>query len=306
MDRLVPAWMQRLRHYYVRHQPKHERNTPHGARRNIQRHYDLSNELFALFLDETMTYSRRCFEHRTTTLADAQQRKIDRCSTPPASGRAAGCSRSAPAGATLAVRAARRGATVTTLTLSEEQAVVARQRADAAGVAGPGRRAAARLPRRRGQYDADRQRGDDRGGRRASTGRRTSATLDRLLAPGGRVGLQAILLEHERMLATPRPVHLDHKYIFPGGALPSVRADRGDRAPTHRAAHRPSVDASAPTTPRTLRVWRERFDAHADAVDALGFDETFRRMWDFYLAYCEAGFATGYLDVVQIVLSSGT
>ena len=54
---------------------------------------------------------------------------------------------------------------------------------------------------------------------------------------------------------------------------------------------------------RTLRAWRERFDAHADEVDALGFDGTFRRMWDFYLAYCEAGFATGYLDVAQLVLA---
>ena len=114
--------------------------------------------------------------------------------------------------------------------------------------------------------------------------------------------MQAILLEHERMLATLDQYTWISKYIFPGGALPSLRAieeivrdDTGLRVDV--------VDAFGADYARTLRRWRQRFDAHAREVDALGFDATFRRMWDFYLAYCEAGFATGYLDVVQIVLS---
>jgi len=77
MNRLVPAWMQRLRHFYVQHQPSAERNTKAGARANIQRHYDLSNDLFALFLDETMTYSCARFGRPDEGLADAQLRKID-------------------------------------------------------------------------------------------------------------------------------------------------------------------------------------------------------------------------------------
>jgi cyclopropane-fatty-acyl-phospholipid synthase len=103
------------------------------------------------------------------------------------------------------------------------------------------------------------------------------------------------------MLATLDQYTWISKYIFPGGALPSMRAIEAivrDQTTLSVA----SVDAFGADYARTLRIWREQFDAHAREVDALGFDATFRRMWDFYLAYCEAGFATGYLDVVQIVL----
>jgi cyclopropane-fatty-acyl-phospholipid synthase len=301
MDRLVPAWMQRLRHYYVRHQPTGERNTPTGARANIQRHYDLSNELFALFLDETMTYSCARFGAPDESLADAQRRKIDALLD--ATGVSLG-SRVLEIGTgwgTLAVRAAQRGATVTTLTLSEEQAVVARERARRAGVAG---RVDVQLRDYRdveGRYDAivSVEMIEAVGVEYWATYFRT---LDRALVPGGKAGVQAILLEHERMLATLDQYTWISKYIFPGGALPSLRAieeivrdDTGLRVE--------AVDAFGADYARTLRLWRERFDAHAREVDALGFDATFRRMWDFYLAYCEAGFATGYLDVVQIVLS---
>ena len=119
MDALVPAWMQRLRHFYVRHQPTAERNTAAGARANIQRHYDLSNDLFALFLDETMTYSSRAFDAPGESLgrrAAAQDRRAARRHR--RRPRQPRCSRSAPAGARWRSRAAQRGATVTTLTLS--------------------------------------------------------------------------------------------------------------------------------------------------------------------------------------------
>jgi cyclopropane-fatty-acyl-phospholipid synthase len=301
MDKLVPAWMQRLRHHYVRHQPTHERNTRRGARVNIQRHYDLSNELFTLFLDDTMTYSCARFGHADESLADAQRRKVDTLLD--ATGVRLG-SRVLEIGTgwgTLAVRAAQRGATVTTLTLSEEQAVVARQRARRAGVAA---RVDVQLRDYRdveGRYDAivSVEMIEAVGAEYWSTYFRT---LDRALAPGGKVGVQAILLAHDRMLATRDQYTWISKYIFPGGALPSLRAIeeivRDDTGLQVEAVHAFGTDYA-----RTLRAWRERFDAHAREVDALGFDATFRRMWDFYLAYCEAGFATGYLDVAQILLS---
>jgi cyclopropane-fatty-acyl-phospholipid synthase len=301
MDRLVPAWMQRLRHHYVRHQPSSERNTRTGARDNIRRHYDLSNDLFALFLDETLTYSCARFSHPGESLADAQRRKIDVLLDK--TGVALG-SRVLEIGTgwgALAVRAAQRGASVTTLTLSDEQAVVARQRAARAGVAG---RVDVQLRDYRdveGRYDAivSIEMIEAVGYEYWPT---YFATLDRSLAPGGKVGVQAIVLAHDRMLATRDQYSWISKYIFPGGALPSLRAieeivrrDTGLRID--------SVEAFGADYARTLRGWRERFDAHAREVDALGFDATFRRMWDFYLAYCEAGFATGYLDVAQVVLS---
>ncbi|HLM17646.1 MAG TPA: cyclopropane-fatty-acyl-phospholipid synthase family protein [Acidimicrobiia bacterium] len=301
MDKLVPAWMQRLRRFYVRHQPKSERNTKTGARTNISRHYDLSNELFALFLDETMTYSSARFTTPDESLADGQRRKVD--SLLDATGVGLGC-RVLEIGTgwgALAERAAQRGATVTTVTLSAEQAAVARERVQRAGVAG---RVDVQLRDYRdveGRYDAilSVEMIEAVGHEYWAT---YFTTLDRALAPGGKIGVQAILLAHDRMLATLDQYTWISKYIFPGGALPSLRAIE-DIVREHTGLHVGAVDAFGADYAHTLRAWRERFDAHAREVDALGFDATFRRMWDFYLAYCEAGFATGYLDVAQIVLT---
>ena len=200
----------------------------------------------------------------------------------------------------LAVQAAQRGATVTTLTLSPEQAVVARERAQRAGVAN---RVDVQLRDYReveGTYDAivSVEMIEAVGLEYWPT---YFITLDRALEAGGRIGVQAILLADERMLATRDQYTWISKYIFPGGALPSRRAiEEIVRDRTHLVID--SVTAFGADYAWTLRSWRERFDADAAEVDALGFDATFRRMWGFYLAYCEAGFATGYLDVAQIVL----
>jgi cyclopropane-fatty-acyl-phospholipid synthase len=302
MDKLVPAWMQRLRHYYVRHQPKAERNTRSGARDNIRRHYDLSNELFALFLDETMTYSSARFDGADGSLADAQRRKIDCLLDATGVGLGTSVLEIGTGWGTLAVQAAQRGATVTTLTLSEEQAVIARERAEHAGVTG---RVDVQLRDYRdveGTFDAvvSVEMIEAVGAEYWTT---YFTTLERVLAPGGRIGVQAILLAHERMLATLDQYTWISKYIFPGGALPSLRAIE-EIVRDHTALSIDVVDAFGADYARTLRAWREQFDAHAREVAALGFDATFRRMWAFYLAYCEAGFATGYLDVAQIVMSA--
>jgi cyclopropane-fatty-acyl-phospholipid synthase len=305
MNTLVPAWMQRLRRYYVRRQPTTERNTRAGARANIHRHYDLSNDLFALFLDETMTYSCARFagpdgiSHEE--LADAQRRKIDVLLDATGVGLGTRLLEVGTGWGELAVRAAQRGARVTTVTLSEEQAASARRRARRAGVEP---RVEVQLCDYRdieGRYDTivSVEMIEAVGHEYWGT---YFATLDRALVPGGRVGIQAILLAHDRMLATLDQYTWISKYIFPGGALPSLRAIE-ETARDHTRLRVESVDAFGLDYARTLRVWRERFDAHSREVDALGFDARFRRMWDFYLAYCEAGFATGYLDVAQIVLS---
>ena len=127
------------------------------------------------------------------------------------------------------------------------------------------------------------------------------AALDRYLAPGGRIGLQAITMTHDRMLATRRTYTWIHKYIFPGGQLPSITAieDCLDRTRL-RITGREDFGAHYA---ETLRIWRERFAAHAEEVAGLGFDEVFRRMWTFYLCYSEAGFRAGYIDVSQLTLA---
>ena len=295
----VPAWMQTLRRFYVRHQPPTEENTRHGARRNIARHYDLSNELFALFLDESMTYSSAWFEPGAT-LEAAQLAKIDRLLDATRVGPTTRVIEIGTGWGALAIRAAQRGAQVRTLTISHEQQVLARQRAQAAGVDD---RMMVELCDYRdveGSYDAvlSVEMIEAVGERYWPT---FFTSLDRVLAPGGAVGLQAILLGHERMLATRHQYTWVHKYIFPGGALPSVEAIEAvlTRHTRLRITDQSHFGAHYATT---LQCWRERFMARSDEMHSLGFDSAFQRMWEFYLAYCEAGFASEYLDVAQFVL----
>ena len=124
-------------------------------------------------------------------------------------------------------------------------------------------------------------------------------TVDRLLAPGGRFGLQAITMPHHRLQATKSSYTWIHKYIFPGGLIPSLEAIDETLADhtTMEVVARRSVGLDYA---ETVRRWRGTFLAREPEVRALGFDETFVRMWDFYLAYSEAGFATRYLDDFQL------
>ena len=301
VDSLVPPWMQKLRRFYVRRQPPHEENTRHGARANIQRHYDLSNDLFALFLDESMSYSCALYEPGDT-LETAQERKIDRILDAVRAGPGARLLEIGSGWGALAIRAAKRGASVTTLTISREQQHEARRRVADAGVAD---RVDVELRDYRdatGAYDAvvSVEMIEAVGERYWPV---YFESIERLLAPGGRAGIQAIVLEHARMVATRSQYTWIHKYVFPGGALPSVRAIEQTLA-AHTRLRVSDRFHLGPDYATTLREWRARFDAHAAEVDAIGFDHTFRRMWDFYLAYCEAGFATGYLDDVQLVLEA--
>ena len=127
--------------------------------------------------------------------------------------------------------------------------------------------------------------------------------LQRLVRPGGRIGLQAITMPHDRMLATRDNYTWIHKYVFPGGLIPSVTAIEQCLA-AHTGLRVTERIAFGADYARTLAHWRQTFLANWRTVAGLGFDETFRRMWEFYLAYCEAGFRVGYLDVQQIALSA--
>jgi cyclopropane-fatty-acyl-phospholipid synthase len=126
-------------------------------------------------------------------------------------------------------------------------------------------------------------------------------TVDRLLAPGGVVSIQAITMAHERVLATRRSFGWIQKYIFPGGLIPSLRAIEDTLAAhtTLRVVQRRELREHYA---RTLRLWRERFIEASPLIRAHGFDETFSRLWQFYLAYSEAGFRSGYLGVSQLQL----
>ncbi|OKI00249.1 cyclopropane-fatty-acyl-phospholipid synthase [Streptomyces sp. CB02923] len=301
---LVPASLQRLRGLWAPRRPQEQHNTPGGSRDNIRHHYDLSNDLFAVFLDETLSYSSAVFRALPAgpgLLADAQHRKIDRLLDLAEVREGNRVLEIGTGWGELAIRAAARGAHVTSLTLSREQRDWARARIAAAGLT---ERVSVELRdyrEARGTYDA------------VVSVEMIEAvgaefwpvyfrTLDERLAPGGRAALQAITMPHGRLLASRSTYTWIQKYIFPGGLLPSVEAVAGT-VRDHTRLTLARRDAYGAHYAETLRLWRERFTERADDVAALGFDATFRRMWTFYLAYSEAGFRSGYLDVQQYLLT---
>lgn len=303
---LVPRPLQRLRRLWALRRPDAQANTPEGARDNISHHYDLSNDLFATFLDETLTYSAavfRGFPAEQELLPAAQHRKIDRLLDLAAVGPHTRLLEIGTGWGELAIRAAERGARVVTVTLSQEQQALALARVDEAGFSD---RIEIRLLDYRqvtGEYDAI-----------VSVEMIEAVgeeywpvyfrTLEERLAPGGRIALQAITMPDERLRAGSTTYTWIQKYIFPGGLLPSADAiERVTAAHTGLLTERRI--SFGMHYAETLRLWRERFAERADEVGALGFDATFRRMWTFYLAYSEAGFRSGYLDVQQILLTRG-
>jgi cyclopropane-fatty-acyl-phospholipid synthase len=308
---LVPTPLQRLRRLAVRRQPAADEQTKAGARRNIGRHYDLSNEFFALFLDETMTYSSALFEttpqgspiFADRLLAQAQRRKIDRLLDQARVGPGSRLLEIGTGWGQLAIQAAERGATVRTVTISARQHELAARRVAEAGLAD---RVSVELRDYRdvtGGYDAicSVEMIEAVGDRYWDT---YFGKLDELLAPGGRIALQSITMPHDRMMASRRTYTWILKYIFPGGLIPSVTAIEDS---LRRRTGLRVVDQHdfGPHYARTLQLWRDRFNTSRDEVLALDFDEVFIRMWEFYLCYAEAGFLAGYLNVSQLTLERG-
>jgi cyclopropane-fatty-acyl-phospholipid synthase len=304
MSTLIPPKLQRLRTAVLHARPSSQDNTVDGARDNIHRHYDLSNELFTLFLDESMTYSAALFDGDPTEnpadLTSAQHRKIDRLLDIAGVGEGSRVLEIGTGWGELAIRAAGRGAHVTTVTISTEQAELANKRVYEAGLS---ELVEVRLQDYRevtGVFDAvvSVEMVEAVG---ANHWAEYFAAISNLLAPGGRAGLQAITMPHDRMLASMDTYTWIVKYIFPGGLVPSVRAIREN------------VDAAGLQISselnfglhyaETLRRWRQMFEARSAEVHELGFDEVFCRMWSLYLAYSEAGFRSKYLDVVQFGLT---
>jgi cyclopropane-fatty-acyl-phospholipid synthase len=274
------------------------RNTVRQARKNIASHYDLSNDLYRLFLDDSLTYSSAVFAHPTQPLEEAQRTKYERVAD--LAGVRPGMhvlEIGSGWGAFAMYLAGERGARVTTITISEEQAALARERVAAAGLSD---RVSVELRDYRemsGQFDAI-----------VSIEMLEAVgheyfpaffeACDRVLRRGGRIGLQSITYPDTAYEQQRRGANWIQKYIFPGGLLPSL-------AVIERATHRTSllvtgVSDIGPHYAPTLRAWRERFLSNGEAVRSLGFDDRFLRMWEYYLALCEAGFSTGIFQDLQI------
>jgi len=303
---LVPEPLQRLRAIIDQRIPTSHENTLGGSRDNVRAHYDLSNELFEAFLDPTMSYSAAWFDESesvltATGLQEAQLRKIDGVLDYAGVGPGTRLLEIGTGWGALAIRAGQRGAQVTTVTISAEQLAFATERVAEAGLSD---RVDLRLQDYRevdGEFDAivSVEMIEAVGEAYWPT---YFATIDRLLAPGGIVSIQAITMAHERVLATRRSFSWIQKYIFPGGIIPSMESIDQTLA-THttlRVTRRRELGAHYA---RTLHLWRQRFNEQWPQIHRLGFDETFHRMWEFYLAYCEAGFAVGYLGVSQLQMT---
>ncbi len=297
---LIPPVLQRFRPLTVVRQPRSQRNSIAQARRNVSDHYDLSNDLFAEFLDETLTYSSALFESLPASAHDlpaAQHRKIDRLLDAAHVGPGSTVLEIGTGWGELCLRAAGRGAQVRSITLSAEQQRLATARVAAAGLRDRVDIELCDYRDVKGSYDAvvSVEMLEAVGYQYWPT---YFATLDQLVAAGGRVSIQTITMPHDRMLASRGTYTWIQKYIFPGGLIPSTESVIGI---TERHTRLRTVDMFSlrPHYAETLRLWRERFTGRRDAVTALGFDEVFHRMWELYLAYSEAGFRSGYLDVYQ-------
>ncbi|OLZ46281.1 SAM-dependent methyltransferase [Amycolatopsis keratiniphila] len=296
MATLIPPLLQRFRRFVDRGHPDGEENSVEGARSNIHRHYDLSNDLFGAFLDPSMMYSSALFGP-DDDLTAAQHRKIDSVLDYAGVREGSTVLEIGTGWGELSIRAAARGAQVTSLTISEEQAKLATERIAAAGFAD---RVDVRLCDYRdssGEYDAvvSVEMIEAVGEAYWPT---FFETIGKRLKPGGRLGLQAITMDHERMLAAARSYTWMHKYIFPGGLIPSTTSVEQGLL-EHARLRLEGVREFGQDYARTLRLWRERFTQRWGEITELGFDDVFKRMWEFYLAYSEAGFRSGYLKVHQ-------
>ncbi|WP_144576510.1 cyclopropane-fatty-acyl-phospholipid synthase family protein [Agrobacterium sp. DE0009] len=270
-------------------------NTKRGSRRNIEAHYDLGNEFYRQWLDSSMLYSSAIFDDTTKTLETAQLRKLDRIAeklqlTGGESVLEIGCGWGA-----LAIHlATHSGSNVTGITLSPSQlqwatsAVVKAEKTASIDL---------RLQDYRdvnGQFD------------RIVSIEMFEAVgeaywpsyfeaLKRCLKPGGRAVLQIISIDEDRFDTYRRKADFIQKYVFPGGFLPSDSAL--EKAVGKAGMKLTDKELFGQSYARTLADWRHRFHAKWQTISLLGFDERFRRLWDYYLCYCEAGFIEGTINV---------
>jgi len=289
---LVRAYEQ-LRHWL-------RSNTRRGARRNIAYHYDLGNEFYARWLDPSMTYSSALFTGQGEDLAQAQANKYaaicDRIGVQPGDHiLEIGCGWGGFAEYAIREREAR----VTGLTLSREQQAYARRRLFEAGLADRAEIVLRDYRDERGVYDgiASIEMFEAVGERYWPAYFRT---LRERLRPGAMAGLQIITIADGLFSQYRRQTDFIQKYIFPGGMLPSPAALRSE-AERAGLALLGSIEFGESYS-RTLREWRERFQNQWDDIRALGFDERFSRMWNFYLASCAACFMARTTDVTQMSL----
>jgi cyclopropane-fatty-acyl-phospholipid synthase len=294
-----PAWMslllRRLFHLL-------RRNTRLGSRRNILAHYDLGNDFYGLFLDGTMTYSCGIFESESASLEQASLAKYDRiCRRLRLEPKDRVVEIGGGWGGFAVYAAENFGCHVTTTTISDSQYQYA---VEMIGRKGLSKRVEILKKDYRdisGQFDklVSIEMIEAVGHEFVDTFFKTCSNL---LKPEGIMALQAITITDQRYRQHVRDADFIKRYIFPGSCLTAVSnvCDVVTRATDLRLIHMEDI---TPHYARTLRCWRERFLNRIDQVRKMGFPESFIRMWEFYLCYCEGAFRERYIGDVQMVLS---
>ena len=293
-DKPIARFVQSVRHWF-------NRNTRKQARRNIYAHYDIGNSFYSAWLDPSMTYSSAIFEDDTKDLTAAQNNKYRRLAEainlqPGQTVLEIGCGW----GGFAEYAAKHYDAKVVGLTISTEQRDFALKRMQAAGLNEKVEIRFQDYRDERGQYD------------RIASIEMIEAVGEQFwpqyftqlrdrLVPGGYAGIQAITIQDKFFNAYRREVDFIQRYVFPGGMLPSpqVLKSLGDKFGVPVIRERIFGEDYA----KTLATWRDNFRAAWPNLMPLGFDERFRRLWEYYLAYCEAGFLSGNIDVRQVVFA---
>ncbi|MEM9801855.1 MAG: cyclopropane-fatty-acyl-phospholipid synthase family protein [Planctomycetota bacterium] len=277
-------------------------NTRRGAKRNISAHYDLSNDFFSLFLDPSMTYSSAVYERPDATLEEAQTAKIDRLCERLRLGPDDHLLEIGSGWGAFAARAASAfGCRVTTTTISREQYAHARERIARAGLEDRVDVVLKDYRDLEGTFSkiVSVEMIEAVGARHYES---FFSTCQRLLAPGGALAMQAITIHDRHFERARRAVDFIQRHIFPGSCIPSVSAlvDAARDASDMRLVQ--LEDVGAHYVP-TLREWRDRLRSRRDEAQALGFDDTFLRLFDFYFSYCEGGFAERHISVAHMVFA---
>ncbi|MGD2186787.1 MAG: cyclopropane-fatty-acyl-phospholipid synthase family protein [Desulfobacterales bacterium] len=278
------------------------KNTQSGSRKNIIAHYDLGNDFYRLFLDETLTYSCGIFERDDSTLKDASMAKYERiCQKLELDPNDEVIEIGSGWGGWAIYAAQHYGCRVTTTTISDQQFKLAKQRIVDSGVAERVDLVFKDYRDLKGKYDklVSIEMIEAVGHHYLNAYFRTCS---RLLKEDGMMLLQAITIADQVFERHKRSVDFIKRYIFPGSCIPSITAISNSiaKATNLRLIH---LEDITPHYARTLACWRENFLKNIDEVKALGYSNAFIRMWEYYFSYCEAGFAERYIGDVQMLFS---
>ena len=279
------------------------RNTLSGSKRNIQEHYDLSNEMFMTFLDETMTYSCGFFENENDSLYQSQINKIDKILDKVNLEAGDHLLEIGSGWGALAKRAVdRTGCKVTTITLSEKQYTYVKKLIKKENLEYNINIELMDFRKMEGAYD-----------KIVSVEMIEAigfdlfnpyfAKIESLMKPGGKAAIQAITYPDENYDIYRKGCDFIQKFIFPGSLLPSIAAMKNSVRLTEMEVE--DLERIGPHYATTLNLWNKNFNGNIEDIKKLGFDQYFINLWNYYFSYCEAGFANGTIDDVQLVLKGG-